>query len=206
MKTRQRTILLGDCRTGSHLLARSLNQHPDLQVSDEVFSKHGGNQVPAFSSGTFDDLFSRFDIVMVQRYQADENPSLLGRVCDRMISLTRHTFAQFKSYKTAIATNHWRCDHPLPENPESIVIPFKWREYQQFADRTTQRRRKMRYRLPTLNLTYGSLSNYFGGTMEKVLKFLQVPYKRLGPAISRTPKFPVQYVDWPVFAPVSIPT
>lgn len=194
-----KTILLGDCRTGSYLISLTLNQHPDVCCSQEVFSPYNDRQVPPFTQQSFAELFDEFDVVMVQRYQAIERPWLLGRVADQIISLSRQLLPQYRSWRTAMETGHWRQDHPLPDAPESIRIQFNQDDFNRWCRETNRLRRQMQYpKLPTLPVRYEDLHDQFSQTMQSIMTFLELDPIELPPAINPTPKFPIDYVGWPV--------
>lgn len=178
------------------MLGAALGTHPDIRATrEELFSNHYGDVQP-FNDESFNKAFRSNELILVQRYQV-RDVKVIDRSCDRVISLTRETMPQYRSWRTAMATNHWRSDHPLPSEPQKIQIEFKQSEYEQWRGNIERGRKAIRPSLPTLDLTYEQLVSEWGYSTGQAHAFLGVDHMNLSPVFKKTQAFSCEYVGWP---------
>ena len=144
-------------------------------------------------------LLAEYDLVHVQRYQIPAGGMPAVNRADRAISLIRlDLLAQYRSLRTAEATDYWRSDHQRPRDDLMVYLRFRASEFDRWAADTLRRRAACLPTIPTLHLTFEGLTSDFAGNLRNVQTFLGVRQISLAAATEPTPRWGhVCYDGWP---------
>ena len=203
-------ILLCQYRSGSTMLCRTLNNHPQIKVGEEILHNSHPSMISwrkkiynnqyykknflnkKFIDLTFENL-NGFKIMFNQIDKSCEIWDVLNKIPNlKVIFLTRKNLLEaFLSLKISLITNVWQKEkiNSCAENIEPFFLQ-KTEILKYFTKTETEIEyyKKFFFNKNQLHLTYENLIGSWNCTIKKIQKFLQVEKVELYPALEKLNK------------------
>lgn len=177
--------LISQPRSGTHMLATSLGENPDIVMRGEIFNKECHNWGKLSARDVIDYVYSSADGFILHLTQSPEAQDDLAKRDIKFICLYRENYLErYVSIKQAMLHRKWQVYHEA-ERPRLKKITVDLEDLKTYVDNYNNKWANFRNKIlnkPVMVVKYEELISNYRQTLDKIFGFLGVKNYKVKPA------------------------